>query len=184
MRRRLSSTPGASRRGAPSVVKSKWMPVPSNSRRVKSEITFGKSSPSSSEAERNFQTERRASSRHCFVKIQMQVHQTGDYLAFAFTDGCHVDFGVISVDCEFLASVEVRCDLGAMDHVLLGRQAMLGQEPPTYFLSMTAAFMPFFARVQDSSLPAAPLPSTSRSYSSGCEAVLFICSAPFYFESS
>src|SRR5882672_8252255 len=50
---------------------------------------------------------------------------------------------------------------------LLGRQAMLGHEPPTYFRSMTAVFIPFFASVQEINLPAAPLPSTRRSYSSG-----------------
>src|SRR5438552_17496483 len=49
---------------------------------------------------------------------------------------------------------------------LLGRQAMLGQEPPTYFRSITATFIPFLARVQERSLPAAPLPRMSRSYSS------------------
>src|SRR5437879_1661428 len=49
---------------------------------------------------------------------------------------------------------------------LLGRQAMLGQEPPTYFRSMTATFIPFLASVHERSLPAAPLPRMSRSYSS------------------
>src|SRR5882757_2763914 len=49
---------------------------------------------------------------------------------------------------------------------LLGRHAMLGQEPPTYFRSMTAVFIPFLASVQESSLPAAPLPRISSSYSS------------------
>src|SRR2546427_7830874 len=49
---------------------------------------------------------------------------------------------------------------------LLGRQAMFGQEPPTYFRSMTAVFIPFLARVQEMSLPAAPLPRMSKSYSS------------------
>src|SRR3989454_5317287 len=49
---------------------------------------------------------------------------------------------------------------------LLGRHAMFGQEPPTYFRSMTATFIPFLASVQERSLPAAPLPRMSRSYSS------------------
>src|SRR6266550_2191756 len=49
---------------------------------------------------------------------------------------------------------------------LLGRQAMLGQEPPTYFRSMTATFIPFLASVHERSLPAVPLPRMSRSYSS------------------
>src|SRR5713101_1183339 len=49
---------------------------------------------------------------------------------------------------------------------LLGRQAMFGQEPPTYFRSTTTVFIPFLARVQERSLPAAPLPRMSRSYSS------------------
>src|SRR5438034_11513397 len=49
---------------------------------------------------------------------------------------------------------------------LLGRQAMFGQEPPIYFRSTTTVFIPFLARVQERSLPAAPLPRMSRSYSS------------------
>src|SRR6266481_2866622 len=49
---------------------------------------------------------------------------------------------------------------------LLGRHAMFGQEPPTYFRSITAVFIPFLASVQERSLPAAPLPRTSKSYSS------------------
>src|SRR6266581_1429016 len=49
---------------------------------------------------------------------------------------------------------------------LLGRQAMFGQEPPTYFRSTTAVFIPFLASVHERSLPAAPLPRMSRSYSS------------------
>src|SRR2546430_12818545 len=53
---------------------------------------------------------------------------------------------------------------------LLGRQAMFGQEPPTYFRSTTAVFIPFLARVQERSLPAAPLPRMSRSYSSALAA--------------
>src|SRR5437667_10584754 len=49
---------------------------------------------------------------------------------------------------------------------LLGRQAMFGQEPATYFRATTTGFIPFLARVQERSLPAAPLPRMSRSYSS------------------
>src|SRR6266404_809245 len=49
---------------------------------------------------------------------------------------------------------------------LLGRHAMFGQEPPTYFRSITAVFIPFLASVQERSLPAAPLPRMSKSYSS------------------
>src|SRR5438128_2662965 len=49
---------------------------------------------------------------------------------------------------------------------LLGRHAMFGQEPPTYFRSIAAVFIPFLASVQERSLPAAPLPRMSKSYSS------------------
>jgi len=56
---------------------------------------------------------------------------------------------------------------------LLGRQAMFGQEPPTYFRSTTAVLIPFLANVQEMSLPAAPLPNISRSYSSGLEPTRF-----------
>src|SRR5262252_7448601 len=51
---------------------------------------------------------------------------------------------------------------------LLGRQAILGQEPPINFRSMTTARIPFLAKVQAMYLPASPLPSTTTSYSSGC----------------
>src|SRR6478736_6015963 len=51
---------------------------------------------------------------------------------------------------------------------LLGRQAMLGQAPPTYRRSMTAVRLPCEPSVQARSLPAAPLPRTTTSYSSGC----------------
>ena len=46
---------------------------------------------------------------------------------------------------------------------------MLGQDPPTYRRSITARRFPCEANVQASSLPAAPLPSTTTSYSSGCD---------------
>src|SRR3989442_1389256 len=49
---------------------------------------------------------------------------------------------------------------------LLGRHAMFGQEPPTYFRSIAAVFIPFLASVQERSLPATPLPRMSKSYSS------------------
>src|SRR5215469_626359 len=52
---------------------------------------------------------------------------------------------------------------------LLGIQAMLGQEPPIYFRSITTARIPFLAKVQAKYLPASPQPSTTRSYSSECD---------------
>src|SRR5882724_508753 len=45
---------------------------------------------------------------------------------------------------------------------LLGRHAMFGQEPPTYFRSITAVFILFLASVQERSFPAAPLPRMKR----------------------
>src|SRR5690348_2063474 len=58
---------------------------------------------------------------------------------------------------------------------LLGRQAMLGQEPPIYLRSITIARIPFLARLQAMYLPASPLPSTTTSYSSvvGIDSVSF-----------
>src|SRR6266480_3217117 len=56
---------------------------------------------------------------------------------------------------------------------LLGRQAMFGQEPPTYLRSMTATFFPWEARVQARYLPASPLPSTTTSYSSAMDSNTF-----------
>src|ERR1700733_7936853 len=50
---------------------------------------------------------------------------------------------------------------------LLGRHAMFGQDPPTYFRSTTATRCPCSAKVQASSFEPAPLPRMRRSYSSG-----------------
>src|SRR6516162_8279298 len=61
---------------------------------------------------------------------------------------------------------------------LLGRQAMLGQEPPTYFRSITTVRIPVLARVHAMYFPASPLPNTTTSYSS------IVCiSLACYFES-
>src|SRR5207253_10143036 len=49
---------------------------------------------------------------------------------------------------------------------LLGRHAMFGHAPPTYFRSMTATRLPSEPRVQARSLPPAPLPRMTMSYSS------------------
>src|ERR1700730_1085500 len=50
---------------------------------------------------------------------------------------------------------------------LLGRQAMFGHDPPMYLRSITATRCPCSARVQPVSFDPAPLPRTTRSYSSG-----------------
>src|ERR1700759_3011506 len=57
---------------------------------------------------------------------------------------------------------------------LLGRHAMFGAEPPTYLRSTTTTRCPFCAEVQAISLPPAPLPRTTRSYSSGLVLSVFI----------
>src|SRR5215468_775335 len=49
---------------------------------------------------------------------------------------------------------------------LVGRQLMLGHEPPIHLRSMTAVRCPVLARCQLSNLPPAPLPRTRTSYRS------------------
>src|SRR2546427_12586304 len=56
---------------------------------------------------------------------------------------------------------------------LLGRQLMLGHEPPMYLRSTTAVRRPALARCHDRSLPPAPLPKTRSSYRS-----VLICTHP------
>ena len=46
---------------------------------------------------------------------------------------------------------------------------MVGTGAPIYFRSITTTLIPFLARVQARYLPASPLPSTTTSYSSGCD---------------
>src|SRR5580698_6924988 len=62
---------------------------------------------------------------------------------------------------------------------LLGRHAMFGHAPPTYLRSMTMTRCPFCAEVQAISFPPAPLPRTTRSYSSGREEDLLIANGVF-----
>src|SRR5437868_9889580 len=50
---------------------------------------------------------------------------------------------------------------------LLGRQAIFGHAPPTYFRSIEAVRLPSLAILQAINLPAVPLPSTRTSYLSG-----------------
>src|SRR5262245_57070438 len=50
---------------------------------------------------------------------------------------------------------------------LLGRQAIFGHAPPTYFRSIEAVLLPSLAIVQAINLPPVPLPSTSTLYFSG-----------------
>src|SRR5580704_9136459 len=64
---------------------------------------------------------------------------------------------------------------------LLGRHAMFGHEPPTHLRSTTTARCPFCAKAPARTLPPAPLPSTSRSYSS-VEVDVFILLSVFSFE--
>src|SRR5580704_13396147 len=49
---------------------------------------------------------------------------------------------------------------------LLGRQAILGHEPPMYLRSITATLCPCPAKVQAAMVPPVPPPSITRSYSS------------------
>src|SRR3984957_20507446 len=65
---------------------------------------------------------------------------------------------------------------------LLGRHAMFGHAAPIYFRLITTVFIPFLARVQAINLPEAPLPRMSKSYSSGCDAVILeiLDSMPFF----
>src|SRR5271154_2886936 len=57
---------------------------------------------------------------------------------------------------------------------LLGRQAMLGQEPPMYFRSITKTCFPCLASVHARYLPPSPLPRTTRSYSLAFEIFSFM----------
>src|SRR5579859_3114363 len=71
---------------------------------------------------------------------------------------------------------------------LLGRQAMLGQEPPMYLRSTVATRCPCSAKVQARNFDPVPLPRITRSYSSGSVvfgspaeetvSILFICIFP------
>jgi hypothetical protein len=49
---------------------------------------------------------------------------------------------------------------------LLGRQAIFGHDPPTYFRSTIATRCPFEANVQAINFPPEPLPMITMSYSS------------------
>src|ERR1700758_1948890 len=52
---------------------------------------------------------------------------------------------------------------------LLGRHAILGQEPPTYLRSRTATRLPSPANVHAATVEPVPPPRITRSNSSGCD---------------
>jgi hypothetical protein len=67
-----------------------------------------------------------------------------NHFALALVYSGHVDGDRSRLDPEFPMPPHKRGDLRRMNHVLLGRQATLGHEPPTYFRSTTAVRFPFF----------------------------------------
>src|SRR5882762_6219661 len=97
----------------------------------------------------------------------MHLDQPGDHPALALTHGWHIDFPVILGDSEFLASPEVRRDFGAMDDILARKTRDVGARTSDIFSLDDSSLHPFAGRVQAMYLPASPLPSTRRSYSSG-----------------
>ena len=89
------------------------------------------------------------------------------HFALSLTHGGEVNGPVPGGDAEFPAATEIGRDFGAVDDVLAGRPAMFGHEPPTYLRSITATRFPCWARVHAANFDPAPLPRTTRSYSSG-----------------
>src|SRR5262245_5810059 len=57
---------------------------------------------------------------------------------------------------------------------LLGRQAMLGQEPPIYLRSITATLLPCLASAHAMLLAPSPLPKTTMSYCSGFDELVLV----------
>ena len=96
------------------------------------------------------------------IVLQMRSDQRFDHFALALTHLCHVDLEgpAIVPNC---APWRARCATSALRTTfLLGRQAMLGQEPPIHLRSTTAVRRPDPAMCQASSLPPAPLPKSER----------------------
>ncbi len=103
------------------------------------------------------------------VLLEMDRDQPVHHLPLAVADGGHLDLPVAGGDPELGAPAEIAGDLAPWITFLLGRHAMLGQDPPTYRRSMTAKRFPCEASVQARSLPGAPLPRTTKSYSSAAD---------------
>src|SRR5882672_5433926 len=71
---------------------------------------------------------------------------------------------------------------------LLGRHAILGQEPPIYLRSTTATRLPSLANVHAATVDPVPPPRITRSNSSGCDFLrtwadgeVSVCSCDFSF---
>ena len=102
------------------------------------------------------------------IRIDITSDNAIDHLPLAIADSWHLDFPVARGDAEFGASAEIVGDLGTVDHVLARAQAMVGQDPARLRRSTTATRFPCEASDQAKDL-ALPLPSTTTSYSSGCD---------------
>src|SRR6185312_11318807 len=91
-----------------------------------------------------------------------------NHFAFAFADSAHIDceFTVCAEDAELTAALEVRGDLGAVNHVFAGQARDVGQDPPIYLRSMTATRRPSPANVHAATVPPVPPPRMTMSNSS------------------
>ena len=67
----------------------------------------------------------------CPVHVEVECNLLVDHLAFAVAYPRHLDYPVARGDSEFGSPPEVQGDLSRWMTFLLGRGAMLGQEPPT-----------------------------------------------------
>lgn len=112
-----------------------------------------------------------------FVVVQMRGDFAFDHVALALHNGRHVDGDGTCDHAEPGTLTRQVRDLRVQISFLLGRQAMLGQDPPIQRRSMTAVRRPDCAICQANNLPLLPLPRTRMSNCSGCDMV-FLAELP------
>ena len=103
------------------------------------------------------------------VLFEMDRDQPVHHFPLAVADGGHLDLPVAGGDPELGAPAEIAGDLRAVDHVLAREARDVGAGPPDIPPLDHRQRFPCEASVQARSLPAAPLPRTTTSYSSGCD---------------
>ena len=99
--------------------------------------------------------------------LQMRDNFALNHVALALANLCHVDRDGTGHGAELRGVMRQMCDLALQISFLLGRQAMLGQEPPIHRRSTTAVRRPDRAICQASNLPPCPLPRIRTSNCSG-----------------
>ena len=113
------------------------------------------------------------------IDIKVHVHQARHHLALALAPARHVEIPRSLGDAEFLAAPEIGGRLGALNKVFARKARGVRARAADVFSLNDRHALALPRQIQAMNLPGSPLPSETRSYSSGCVVEVTIkCTKP------